>query len=1045
MPRRRLSPWTLVLLVAVVGVLWSVQPRPAASPAADAAPPPAFTLPPGFTIEKIAAAPLVEHPVFACFDDRGRLYVAENAGQNLRADDLLKVLPNLIKRLEDTDGDGVFDKAITFADKMSFPMGVLWHDGAVYTCSPPSLWKLEDTNGDGVADKRTELVTKFGFTGNAADIHGPFLGPDGLLYWCDGRHGHEISRPDGTVMKGKAARIFRCRLDGTGVETVCGGGMDNPVEVAFTEEGEPFCTANIVVGQPRQDGILYCIEGGVYPREEFVTQLKEFKLTGDLLPMTVNLGWVAPSGLMRYRSAALGKEYTDNFFCAQFNTHKVSRHVITRDGAGFRGTNEDFLVSSNPDFHATDVLEDADGSMLVVDTGGWFRIGCPTSQVAKPEILGGIYRIRRKDTPKVEDPHGLKLAWDKMTAQDLSSCLDDPRWAIRDKAMEQLANPQMTALETLGKQVCNGTSVASRRNAVMTLLRLVEKAPRLHLLSAEYFVQALSDPDAGVRLVAAQAAGRRRLPKAREQIQTLLADANAAVRRQAGLSLSQYRSAGTNGVSSLLAALARPGDRFTEHALIYALIRRGDAEATRLGLADASPAVRRGALVALDQMDGGNVTQEEVLLQLDTDNLALQRTAWQIITARPEWAPAVIGQLRDWLHRTELSAQRREMLKTGLLAFAKDAAVQQLVVDSLNSDKTATATRVLVLEALPLMPLDKLPPAWVKELGTCLRRPDEGVIRQAITVVRARNVADHDRELLELAADTKRPPELRVAALGAVAARLPQLDPSLFDFLRSRLDKDQPPLARLAAAEALGSSPLSDTQLEFLAQDIAQAAALELPHLVAPFERSKNPQVGHKLLAALDKAPGLASLPPENLRRTIKAYPAEIQQEAVSLLKRLDVDTDAMKAKLTELEPVLTGGDGKRGRAVFFGKKAACSACHTVGTEGGKIGPDLSKIAGIRTGRDLLEAVVFPSSSLVRGFEPYVVVTAEGRQFSGIIGRETTDAVFLVNAERNETRIPRSAVETLERSKVSIMPQGLDGQLTRQELADLLAYLQTLR
>jgi glucose/arabinose dehydrogenase len=169
MPRRRLSPWTLVLLLAVVGVLWSVQPRPAASPAADAALPAVFTLPPGFTIEKIAAAPLVEHPVFACFDDRGRLYVAENAGQNLRADDLLKVLPNSIKRLEDTDGDGIFDKATVFADKMSFPMGVLWHDGAVYSCSPPSLWKLEDSDGDGVADKRTELVTRFSFTGNAAD------------------------------------------------------------------------------------------------------------------------------------------------------------------------------------------------------------------------------------------------------------------------------------------------------------------------------------------------------------------------------------------------------------------------------------------------------------------------------------------------------------------------------------------------------------------------------------------------------------------------------------------------------------------------------------------------------------------------------------------------------------------------------------------------------------------------------------------------------------------------------------------------------------
>ena len=74
-------------------------------------------------------------------------------------------------------------------------MGVLWYRGALYTASPPSLWRLEDSDGDGRADERRELVTRFGFTGNAADIHGPFLGPDGRLYWADGRHGHTIQRP----------------------------------------------------------------------------------------------------------------------------------------------------------------------------------------------------------------------------------------------------------------------------------------------------------------------------------------------------------------------------------------------------------------------------------------------------------------------------------------------------------------------------------------------------------------------------------------------------------------------------------------------------------------------------------------------------------------------------------------------------------------------------------------------------------------------------------------------------------------------------------
>ena len=70
--------------------------------------------------------------------------------------------------LEDADGDGFFDKSTMFADKMTFPQGGLWHQGALYVCSPPGLWRLEDTNGDGKADKRDQIATGFAYTGNAA-------------------------------------------------------------------------------------------------------------------------------------------------------------------------------------------------------------------------------------------------------------------------------------------------------------------------------------------------------------------------------------------------------------------------------------------------------------------------------------------------------------------------------------------------------------------------------------------------------------------------------------------------------------------------------------------------------------------------------------------------------------------------------------------------------------------------------------------------------------------------------------------------------------
>src|SRR5262249_50974683 len=151
----------------------------------------------------------------------------------------------------------------------------------------------------------------------------------------------------------------------------------------------------------RIDAIIYAIEGGAFPYYEPV--LDEFKRTGDLLPAASQLGWVAPAGLERIRDSALGEHYRDNLFSAQFNVRKVQRHPAARDGGPFRVRNEDFLISDDPDFHPTDVLQDADGSLLVVNTGGWFRIGCPTSQVAKPEIKGALYRVRRAGAEVPQD------------------------------------------------------------------------------------------------------------------------------------------------------------------------------------------------------------------------------------------------------------------------------------------------------------------------------------------------------------------------------------------------------------------------------------------------------------------------------------------------------------------------------------------------------------------------------------------------------------------------------------------------------------------
>src|SRR5260370_32346137 len=152
-----------------------------------------------------------------------------------------------------------------------------------------------------------------------------------------------------------------------------------------------------------------------------------------------HLGPAAPCGLIRYESRVFGADYQDNLFACLFNLHKVTCHVLTPDGATFKTRDEDFVASTNPDFHPTDVLEDADGSLLVVDTGGWYKLCCPSAQLQTPEALGGIYRIRKKDARKIDDPRGLKIAWSKLSAKELGALLDDARPFAHRRAIQTLS------------------------------------------------------------------------------------------------------------------------------------------------------------------------------------------------------------------------------------------------------------------------------------------------------------------------------------------------------------------------------------------------------------------------------------------------------------------------------------------------------------------------------------------------------------------------------------------------------------------------------
>ena len=135
-----------------------------------------------------------------------------------------------------------------------------------------------------------------------------------------------------------------------------------------------------------------------------------------------------------------------------------------------------------------------------------------------------------------------------------------------------------------------------------------------------------------------------------------------------------------------------------------------------------------------------------------------------------------------------------------------------------------------------------------------------------------------------------------------------------------------------------------------------------------------------------------------------------------------------------------------RGRALFVDpKRLACTRCHRVRGEGGEIGPDLSDVGG-KFNRDLLiESVFEPSRQIVEGYRPAVVATAQGRVLSGVVKDESAAALTLVDADGKRQSIRKSDIESRKVSDTSIMPAVLPSSLTRQEFADLILYLETLR
>ena len=281
--------------------------------------------------------------------------------------------------------------------------------------------------------------------------------------------------------------------------------------------------------------------------------------------------------------------------------------------------------------------------------------------------------------------------------------------------------------------------------------------------------------------------------------------------------------------------------------------------------------------------------------------------------------------------------------------------------------------------------------------------------------------------------------------VGSRSGELDGLDPDLFELLQAALGPAATVNARTGAAGVLGRSRLTRDQLLDLTESVRTAGPLVLSPLLGAYRNGGDEDLGLRLMAAVRDSRGLNGLRADVMNQALANFPPPVQRQGEQLLASLEMDPVEQLARLEEFLATLDEGDIRQGQAVFNSNSAACSSCHAIGYQGGRSGPDLTRIGDVRNRRDLLESILFPSASFVRGYEPMVVVTESGELHQGVITQDGQEEVQLVTGPDTEVRVARSEIREIRPGNVSVMPSGLEEQVSREDLASLLAFLSNAR
>lgn len=961
-----------------------------------------FDLQHGFSLELVASEPLVADPIDAAFDERNRMYVIEMSDYPFlpeqRAAKYREQRPEAwsrIRLLSDTNADGQMDKSVIFADKLRWAQSVCCSKGGVYVLAPPHLYFMKDLNGDDVADHQEIICSGFSQANVQGLANGLEWGRDNAIYFSSGTSGGELTIPArGNTPERKLTPGRRdLRLDpATNEITLASGGQQ--FGHTIDDFGERFICSN-------SNHIMHV----TWPLH-YLDRNPQLSVSSAVRPIAKE-GAAAvvfrkspaePWRLVRTARRAADPEFVKKLPPTElvpigFFT-SATGITVYRGGAyseGFQGNvfigdvggnliHRKKLTESGISFLAERTEANSE---FLTSTDNWFR---PVNFVNAPD--GTLYIL---DMYRETIEHPASIPEDIKALCDLESGYDKGRiW--------RLVAPDMKRTTLPLPDLSNATTIE--------------------------LVKHLNSPHGAVR----------------DTAQRLL------VERQNLAAIDQLRVI----TSSSLPWLEGRKDQYTSVARLHAAWAlvglKGLNETDVLGLLhDPDPRVQRHGIILFEQ-----VRSSECLKRITTllEN-GSPKLRWQ-------WA-LTLGQL---------DARRAVPgLKELSRAAAIDADLRTAWLSSVHPHMGSLSTELLAGDIGPIQPL-------LVELALLIgSSPKSTDAMQFLTALTKTNITDQSRFTL-------------LTSLGeGLRRRGTSMSNLLAEGRNSKVEEVLSKTFRLASIKAVDTTAgesLRVSAITVLALADDDLVEQTLPQLFTPQTSPVLQQAAVKALAA-SHAPHAARqiIAPwktfgpatrreaiDQLVTTVQGATAivtaveqgeikigEIERDKRQLLMNHPNATVRANAKkvladlpgnrqqvVADYQAALTlEGDLERGKMLY---SKTCVQCHRSGTAGHQVGPDLASVQNKSHG-DLLVAILDPNREAQPSYQTYTAVTKSGTIHTGIISAETAASLTLKRAEAKEDVVLRASLEELISNGQSLMPEGLEKDLDKQALADLIAFIKS--